>query len=394
MRSKDEEESAVPHGSTRADGEIVCREIDGTASCYEFTAEDVDVTVAPRSLIHSANAQAFDAFIPARPTAAVDAASTPSQAAFYRVLAERDHARQDADRLRKEVKARREQVRSLRGQLLKSTALIELSYQRSKGGENNDEKIENGQDADASDCDTDGDGVENEDVVPGVERLSNAGAALASARTRPLRKIKWLRQNRRRRRKAKLQPPPALVLRKGVPPTEPAAAPFLPDREQWDSNMPRLPSESAASMGHALTELRRDDSAGSRRIATGSNLVASSSRALPEEDRYYVEPFRDPSRGVVRSFSLPSLSFSPSSSSITPASDADRAAGGTRLHTPSSPHHHRHRSQQRPSALKSSAERNCFSGLLSPLPGSSASIDEEGLQGLVPLGNGGNLVEL
>lgn len=54
--------------------------------------------------------------------------SAPCQAAFYRVISERDAARREAEKLAREVRARREQVRKLKARLNKSTALIELSY--------------------------------------------------------------------------------------------------------------------------------------------------------------------------------------------------------------------------------------------------------------------------
>jgi hypothetical protein len=52
----------------------------------------------------------------------------PGQAAFYRVIYERDQATRELDRLTHEVQRRREQVQFFKEKLNKSNALIELSY--------------------------------------------------------------------------------------------------------------------------------------------------------------------------------------------------------------------------------------------------------------------------
>lgn len=65
-------------------------------------------------------------FLPSGPPSHLN---EPAQAAFYRVLYERDQVKREADRMRDELSKRRDQVRKLRGKLHKSTALIELCYE-------------------------------------------------------------------------------------------------------------------------------------------------------------------------------------------------------------------------------------------------------------------------
>jgi hypothetical protein len=353
--------------------------------------EDVDVTVAPRSSSHGALARASDGLVPARAPSATDAAS-PSQAAFYRVLAERDHVRQDAERLRKEVKAWREQVRTLRSQLLKSTALIELSYQRGGGDE-----FDNDRDADGSDDDTDQEDVEGDESVPGVKRLPTARAtATSTARSSPLRKIKWLRRSSRRRlRQAKLLLPPLPFSKEIAPPRSDASdvqveagAPSLQDHKSWDSHIPPLQPKEMVFPDLALAEAARcDDSTKIERSAMARNLTTQCVSAVLEEDRCYVDQFQDPNRDDVQSLLHPS-----SSTTAAPSSDADEAAGGTR-HGPLSPN----LSRQNPSSIAPLLEKNRLrlSSLLTDSLDRSSSPDgdEDPLQEMVRRVEG-KLVEL
>lgn len=111
---------------------------DGSSPTEGSLSSDATSPLAPPSDTAAHDALPDGAAPPRSIGAPSELSPAPCQAAFYQVILERDQARRDAERLYKEVKARREQVRTLRGKLNKSTALVELSYDRDDDVSNND----------------------------------------------------------------------------------------------------------------------------------------------------------------------------------------------------------------------------------------------------------------
>jgi hypothetical protein len=288
-----------------------------------------DVSVAPATTTSSPlPLSPASASAPAiTPTQAAPApAPAPSQAAFYRVLMERDQARRSADMLRQEVKLRREQVKTLRRQLLQSATLIELSYTP--------------QDADDDGLDSDDDQGSNDD-----EDDTMGSAPALSSPSKPGSPIKkWLMSKRNDRRtfppqsssstsssssssnlpmvsaepaptRQREEPPPALPV--------PSSPPFANDADDDGRNGENRPGASVL-VRPAPEDLRP---------------AASSNTAVPHEDpeplhgletsledQYIVDLFHGPNDG--KRFGRSPSPESVSSSTSTSSSDADTAAGG------------------------------------------------------------------